>query len=86
MRKVLAISSGGGHWVQMLRLRPAVDSRAVTEDIPVSGLEAGDVGVIIDYDLPACAGAPTILTRGGAPQPIGSFYNVHVLTMITGDR
>jgi hypothetical protein len=46
-------------------LRPAVDSRAVTEDIPVSGLEAGDVGVIIDYDLPACAGAPTILTRGG---------------------
>jgi hypothetical protein len=43
MRKVLAISSGGGHWVQMLRLRPAFDGCAVTyacvrpayaEDVP----------------------------------------------------
>lgn len=30
MRKVLAISSGGGHWVQMLRLRPAFAGCAVT--------------------------------------------------------
>jgi UDP-N-acetylglucosamine:LPS N-acetylglucosamine transferase len=43
MRKILAISSGGGHWVQMLRLRPAFDGCAVTyacvrpayaEDVP----------------------------------------------------
>jgi hypothetical protein len=28
--KVLAISSGGGHWIQLLRLRPAFDGCAVT--------------------------------------------------------
>jgi hypothetical protein len=28
--KVLAISSGGGHWVQLLRLRPAFEGCAVT--------------------------------------------------------
>jgi hypothetical protein len=28
--KVLAISSGGGHWIQLLRLRPALDECAVT--------------------------------------------------------
>lgn len=28
--KVLAISSGGGHWVQLLRLRPAYEDCAVT--------------------------------------------------------
>ncbi len=43
MQKVLAISSGGGHWVQLLRLRPAFEGCAVTyacvrpayaEDVP----------------------------------------------------
>jgi UDP-N-acetylglucosamine:LPS N-acetylglucosamine transferase len=43
MQRVLAISSGGGHWVQMLRLRPAFEGCAVTyacvrpgyaEDVP----------------------------------------------------
>ena len=29
-KKVLAISSGGGHWVQMLRLRPAFEMHDVT--------------------------------------------------------
>jgi UDP-N-acetylglucosamine:LPS N-acetylglucosamine transferase len=29
-RKVLAISSGGGHWVQLLRLRPAFEGHHVT--------------------------------------------------------
>lgn len=42
-KKILAISSGGGHWVQMLRLRPAFDGARVTyacvregyaEDVP----------------------------------------------------
>lgn len=28
--RVLAISSGGGHWIQLLRLRPAFDGCAVT--------------------------------------------------------
>ena len=43
MKKILAISSGGGHWVQMLRLRPAFEGCQVTyacvrpayaEDVP----------------------------------------------------
>jgi exopolysaccharide biosynthesis glucuronosyltransferase PssD len=43
MRKILAISSGGGHWVQLLRLRAAFDGCDVTyacvraeyaEDVP----------------------------------------------------
>lgn len=29
-RKILAVSSGGGHWIQMLRLRPAFDGCDVT--------------------------------------------------------
>ncbi len=42
-RKVLAIASGGGHWVQLLRLRPALSCSDVTfasvrpsyaEDVP----------------------------------------------------
>lgn len=42
-RRVLAVSSGGGHWVQMLRLRPAFEGHRVTyvtvrrsyaEDVP----------------------------------------------------
>lgn len=28
--KILAIASGGGHWIQMLRLRPAFDGCSVT--------------------------------------------------------
>ena len=43
MKKILAISSGGGHWVQLLRLRPAFEGSNVTyacvrksysEDVP----------------------------------------------------
>jgi UDP-N-acetylglucosamine:LPS N-acetylglucosamine transferase len=30
MKQVLAVASGGGHWVQLLRLRPAFDGLAVT--------------------------------------------------------
>jgi UDP-N-acetylglucosamine:LPS N-acetylglucosamine transferase len=29
-RRILAIASGGGHWVQLLRLRPAFEGHAVT--------------------------------------------------------
>ena len=29
-KPILAISSGGGHWVQLLRLRPAFDGHEVT--------------------------------------------------------
>jgi len=41
--RVLAISSGGGHWVQLLRLRPALDGCAVTF-VTVSGVYRADVG------------------------------------------
>src|SRR3989338_5866041 len=30
MQKILAISSGGGHWVQLLRMRPAFEGCEVT--------------------------------------------------------
>jgi UDP-N-acetylglucosamine:LPS N-acetylglucosamine transferase len=30
MKKVLAVASGGGHWVQLLRLRPAYAHHSVT--------------------------------------------------------
>lgn len=44
-RKILAISSGGGHWVQMRRLRPAFN-----------GLNVVYVSVKADYaqDTPGC--------------------------------
>lgn len=42
MRSVLAISSGGGHWVQMLRLRPAFEGCTVTYAC-VRNAYAGDV-------------------------------------------
>lgn len=29
MKKILAISSGGGHWVELLRLRPALEKHTV---------------------------------------------------------
>ena len=44
-RRVLAISSGGGHWVQLRRLRPAFE-----------GFEVAYVSVSPDYaeDVPGC--------------------------------
>ncbi len=30
MKKILAVASGGGHWVQLLRLRPAFDGSIVS--------------------------------------------------------
>lgn len=45
-QKVLAVASGGGHWVQLLRLRPAFDHHEVTFVTVRSeyraDLEAGD--------------------------------------------
>ena len=41
--KVLAISSGGGHWIQLLRLRPAFDGCEVTYATVLEGYRA-DVG------------------------------------------
>lgn len=41
--KVLAISSGGGHWIQLLRLRPAFDGCEVTYATVREGYRA-DVG------------------------------------------
>lgn len=42
MRKVLAVASGGGHWVQLQRLRPALEGFDVSF-VGVSGLYAEDV-------------------------------------------
>ncbi|WP_290752552.1 UDP-N-acetylglucosamine--LPS N-acetylglucosamine transferase [Amaricoccus sp.] len=42
-RKVLAVASGGGHWVQLRRIRPAFDELEVvyvgTDDIPDGDLD-----------------------------------------------
>ena len=43
LTKVLAISSGGGHWVQLLRLRPAFDGCKVVFATVREGYR-GDVG------------------------------------------
>ncbi|MEM1345651.1 MAG: UDP-N-acetylglucosamine--LPS N-acetylglucosamine transferase [Pseudomonadota bacterium] len=40
MRRVIAIASGGGHWVQLMRLRPAWDGQALTYVTTVAGYEA----------------------------------------------
>jgi hypothetical protein len=51
-KKVLAISSGGGHWVQLLRLRPAFEGCQVTFATVRSGYQAdiqtGDFAVVTD--------------------------------------
>lgn len=39
-RKVLAVASGGGHWVQLCRMRPAWDGCAVTYVTTDPGFEA----------------------------------------------
>ncbi len=38
--RVLAISSGGGHWVQLLRLRPAFEDCEVSYATPIAGYRA----------------------------------------------
>jgi hypothetical protein len=40
--KILAVASGGGHWVQLLRLRPAFDGYEVTY-VTVNAAYAADV-------------------------------------------
>lgn len=42
-KKILAVASGGGHWVQLLRLRPAFEGTAV-EFISTNSAYAMDVG------------------------------------------
>ena len=46
--KVLAISSGGGHWIQLLRLRPAFDGCQVTYATVREGYRI-DVGPDADF-------------------------------------
>lgn len=43
MNRILAISSGGGHWVQLLRLRPALEGHDVTY-VTVDRAYQSDVG------------------------------------------
>ena len=42
-RRVLAISSGGGHWVELMRLRPAFED-AIVSYATVRTCDRGDVG------------------------------------------
>ncbi len=42
-RRILAVASGGGHWVQLLRLRPAFQGHRVTY-VTVRGSYRADVG------------------------------------------
>ncbi|NTV70809.1 MAG: UDP-N-acetylglucosamine--LPS N-acetylglucosamine transferase [Azonexaceae bacterium] len=42
-RKILAVASGGGHWVQLLRLRPAFEGADV-EFLSTNAAYAKDVG------------------------------------------
>lgn len=37
--KVLAVSSSGGHWVQLMRLKPALDAHEVTYVSTMKGLD-----------------------------------------------
>ncbi len=46
--KVLAISSGGGHWVELLRLRPAFEGCKVTYASVLEGYRA-DLGDDADF-------------------------------------
>jgi UDP-N-acetylglucosamine:LPS N-acetylglucosamine transferase len=38
-RKVLAVASGGGHWIQLMRLRPAFDGCSVTYASTLAGYQ-----------------------------------------------
>lgn len=38
MRKILAIASGGGHWIQLYRMRPAWDGCQITYASTMAGL------------------------------------------------
>lgn len=39
-RKILAVASGGGHWIQLFRMRPAWDGHRVTYASTTAGLAA----------------------------------------------
>ncbi|GAA5217687.1 hypothetical protein ACFSJ3_07055 [Corallincola platygyrae] len=44
MKKVLAIASGGGHWKQLMQLKPAFDNYDVTYATTITGLaEKSDI-------------------------------------------
>jgi UDP-N-acetylglucosamine:LPS N-acetylglucosamine transferase len=53
-KKIFAIASGGGHWVQLLRLRPAFEGHALHLATTVKGL---------DYNL---KGTPVHIIRDGS--------------------
>ena len=46
--KILAISSGGGHWVQLLRLRPAFEGCEVVYATVLEGYRA-DLGEVAEF-------------------------------------
>lgn len=51
-KKILAIASGGGHWVQLLRLRPAFEGSQVTYVTTIDGYQSalGDAKCFVIKD------------------------------------
>ena len=58
-KKILAIASSGGHWIQLLRLRPAFDGKEVvyasTNGSYFSDVENHDFYAIIDANRKTCS-------------------------------
>ena len=50
-KRVLAVSSGGGHWIQLMRMRPAFDKARVTY-VSVDSEQAADVAPSRFYRVP----------------------------------
>lgn len=54
MKKIIAVASGGGHWVQLLRLRPAFvghDVQYLSTNIDYSNEIAGRLHVVTDANM-----------------------------------
>lgn len=61
--RILAVSSGGGHWIQLLRLRPAFEGTDVTF-VSVEKSRAADVAPAPYYAIPDANRAQKIKLMG----------------------
>ena len=61
--RILAVSSGGGHWIQLLRLRPAFEGTDVTF-VSVDKGRAADVAPAAYYTIPDANRAQKIRLLG----------------------
>jgi UDP-N-acetylglucosamine:LPS N-acetylglucosamine transferase len=82
MRKVLAIASGGGHWQQLMQVRPAFEGCAVSYATTIPGLpeefEAFPAQIVPDcsrdtpLQVPRCVWAIWRLIRASRPDVVVS--------------